>query len=96
MPWDAIEDVNKRTSSAATLDGIETPALVLDVAKMERNVARLTARLESLGVGFRPHVKTSTSIELARLRFPEGRVRLTVSTTKDAGYFAHPGLSDVF
>ena len=64
--------------SDATIDAIETPALVLDVTKVERNVARLTGRLESLGVGFRPHVKTAKSIEVARRLFPAGRGPITV------------------
>ena len=95
MPWDAIKGVDKRTSSGATLDAIETPALVLDLDKVERNVARLTARLEALGVGFRPHVKTSKSIEVARRLFAEGRGPLTVSTIKEAEYFADAGMTDM-
>ncbi len=94
MPWEAIEGADKRTS-AATLDAIETPALVLDVAKVERNVARLTARLESLGGGFRPHVKTAKSIEVARRLFPTGRGPITVSTIKEAEYFADAGWTDL-
>lgn len=79
----------------ATLDAMETPALVLDMAKVERNVARLTRRLESLGVGFRPHVKTAKSIEVARRLFPAGRGPITVSTIKEAEYFADAGFTDI-
>ena len=77
------------------LDEVETPALVLDVAKLERNVARLTARLESLGVGLRPHVKTAKSIDVAKRLFPGGRGPVTVSTIKEAEYFADAGLTDI-
>ncbi len=77
------------------LDTLETPALVLDVTKVERNVARLTARLKSLGVGFRPHVKTAKSIEVAKQLFPTGRGPITVSTLKEAEYFADGGFTDI-
>jgi D-serine deaminase-like pyridoxal phosphate-dependent protein len=77
------------------LDALETPALVLDLAKVERNVARLTARLDALGVGFRPHVKTAKSIEVARRLFPGGRGPITVSTIKEAEYFAEGGTTDM-
>ena len=77
------------------LDSIGTPALVLDVARVERNVARLTGRLESLGVGFRPHVKTAKSIEVARRLFPSGHGPITVSTIKEAEYFADAGITDM-
>src|SRR2546421_9121923 len=95
MPWEAIEGVETRASPAAALDAIETPALVLDAAKVERNVARLTARLQSLGVGFRPHVKTAKSIEVAKRLFPGGRGPITVSTIREAEYFADAGLTDM-
>ena len=87
--------MDKRTSPSATLDAIETPALVLDVTKVERNVARLTRRLESLGVGFRPHVKTAKSIDVAKRLFPTGRGPITVSTIKEAEYFADAGMTDI-
>jgi D-serine deaminase-like pyridoxal phosphate-dependent protein len=77
------------------LDTLETPALVLDLAKVERNVARLRKRLESLGVGFRPHVKTAKSIEVAKRLFPAGRGPITVSTLREAEYFADGGFNDI-
>jgi len=94
MP-DSIERVKAATAPAATLDRIETPALVLDADKLERNVARLTARLESLGVGLRPHVKTAKSIDVARRLFAQGRGPITVSTIREAEYFADAGLTDI-
>ena len=79
----------------ATLDTLETPALVLDVTKVERNVARLNGRLASLGVGFRPHVKTAKSIEVAKRLFVSERGPITVSTIKEAEYFAEAGFTDI-
>src|SRR3712207_4822650 len=79
----------------ATLDTIETPALVLDVAKVDRNIARLKRRLAGLGVAFRPHVKTAKSIDVARRLFPEGHGPITVSTLAEADYFAAAGMTDI-
>ena len=84
-----------RAGVNAALDTLETPALVLDVTKLERNVARLTGRLASLGVGFRPHVKTAKSVEVAARLFPAGRGPITVSTIKEAEYFAEAGFTDI-
>src|SRR5437868_2274098 len=80
---------------AESLDMIETPALVLDVAKVDRNIARLRAHLASLGVAFRPHVKTAKSIDVARRLFPEGKGPITVSTLAEADYFAAAGFTDI-
>jgi D-serine deaminase-like pyridoxal phosphate-dependent protein len=79
----------------ATLDTIETPALVLDAQKLDRNVARLRRHLDGLGVALRPHVKTTKSIDVARRLFPEGAGPITVSTLAEAEYFADAGLTDI-
>src|SRR5690242_19169209 len=63
---------SRLSMSQATIDAVETPALALDVTKVERNIARLTGRLASLGVGFRPHMKTAKSTEVARRLFAQG------------------------
>ena len=78
-----------------SLDTIETPALVLDVTKVDRNIARLTRRLADQGVSFRPHVKTAKSIDVARRLFPEGKGPITVSTLAEAEYFADAGMTDI-
>lgn len=79
----------------ATLETIETPALVLDLAKVDRNIARLRDRLSCLGVGFRPHVKTVKSLDVARRLFPQGTGPITVSTLAEAEYFADGGFDDI-
>jgi len=83
------------TDAAESLDTIETPALVLDVAKLDRNVARLRAHLARLGVAFRPHVKTAKSIDVARRLFAGGVGPITVSTLAEADYFAAGGFTDI-
>jgi len=82
-------------ATAATIDQIETPALVLDIAKVDRNIARLRSRLAGLGVGFRPHVKTAKSADVAARLFPEGVGPITVSTLAEAEYFADAGFADI-
>ncbi len=81
--------------TAAPLADIATPALLLDLAKFDRNVARLRDHLTTLGVSFRPHVKTAKSIDLARRLFPDGHGAITVSTLAEAEYFADGGITDI-
>ena len=45
----------------------ETPRLLLDRTRLERNAARLRERCSTLGVDFRPHLKTAKCAEVARL-----------------------------
>lgn len=85
----------RESSLGATLETVETPALVLDVAKVDRNIARLRKHLAKLGVGFRPHVKTSKSLDVVRRLFPDGTGPITVSTLAEAEYFAEGGFTDI-
>jgi len=80
---------------ADTLASIGTPALVLDAARLDRNVARLRERLAALGTGFRPHVKTAKSVDVAARLFPGGRGPITVSTLREAEGFADAGFTDM-
>lgn len=77
------------------LDGLDTPSLVLDRVRMERNIARARARADALGVALRPHLKTTKSIDIAR-RIVEPGQGVTVSTLLEAEYFAGDGHTDIF
>ena len=77
------------------LDALPTPCLVLDEARMARNVARLRRHLEPLGVALRPHLKTVKSVEAARRVLAGGNGPATVSTLREAEVFAGAGVRDI-
>ncbi len=81
------------------LADLETPALLLDAPKMERNIARMRARMAALGVAFRPHLKTGKSIDVTRRLFASAPGNntgpVTVSTLKEADYFFSHGFTDI-
>lgn len=82
-----------------TFDELETPALLLDRVKMDRNIARMTTRFAQVGVTFRPHLKTCKSIDVARRHFAAVNGKntgpVTVSTLKEADYFFGHGFTDI-
>lgn len=80
---------------ADSLRTLETPCLVLDAERMERNVARLRGRLARLGAGLRPHLKTAKSVEVARRVMTSPAGPATVSTLKEASQFAAAGVRDM-
>jgi len=75
--------------------GLATPLLLLDEARMQRNVERMQARMDSLGVRFRPHVKTSKCPEVVRRQLAAGAGGITVSTLKEAERFLAEGVRDI-
>jgi D-serine deaminase-like pyridoxal phosphate-dependent protein len=83
------------TGSQDGLDGLQTPCLLLDEGKLSANLAGMRAQVERHGVTFRPHLKTAKSIDVARMAMtgPDGPA--TVSTLKEAEYFAERGVRDL-
>lgn len=74
---------------------IQTPALVLDKSRVSANISRMTAHIKALGVNLRPHVKTSKSIDVARMAMAGNFGGITISTLKEAEYFAGHGVTDM-
>ena len=72
-----------------------TPPLVLDEARMLRNVTRLERQLQPHGVSIRPHLKTVKSVDAARRILGSSRGPATVSTLKEAEEFAAAGITDL-
>jgi D-serine deaminase-like pyridoxal phosphate-dependent protein len=77
-----------------SLAEVATPALLLDRDRLEANIRRMEMRATQLGVELRPHLKTTKSVDVARLAAPSGRI--TVSTLREAEYFAQHGFRDIF
>lgn len=78
-----------------SLDRVPTPALLLDLDVLERNLSRMADRCSRLGVGLRPHVKTHKCVEVAERQRALGTSGITVSTLYEARVFADHGFDDV-
>lgn len=75
--------------------GLETPALLLHLDVVERNLAHMAQRARQLGVALRPHAKTHKCVELGRLQLTHGARGLTVATLVEAEVFARAGVTDL-
>jgi len=73
----------------------ETPRLLLDRARMERNIDRMNQRVRELGVELRPHVKTAKCRQVLDRVFEGRRGPITVSTLREAEYFLEDGYCDI-
>jgi D-serine deaminase-like pyridoxal phosphate-dependent protein len=74
---------------------LSTPAALLDLAKMQRNIDRMQTRMNELGVKFRPHVKTSKCLPVVQAQIAAGAQGITVSTLKEAEQFFAAGIQDI-
>jgi D-serine deaminase-like pyridoxal phosphate-dependent protein len=63
---------------------VETPALIVDLEVMERNLRRVADYAREHGLRLRPHTKTHKSIRIARRQLELGAAGLTVAKTGEA------------
>jgi D-serine deaminase-like pyridoxal phosphate-dependent protein len=82
-------------ANIARLDDLETPRLLLDADRLERNCALMRERCRTLGVALRPHLKTAKSLDVARVATGGEPLGITVSTLKEAEHFARNGYRDI-
>lgn len=86
----------RRAREGEPVGAIDTPALVIDLDAMERNLARMAAFARGAGVRLRPHAKTHKSAELARLQLASGAVGVCVQKTSEAEALAAAGVPDLY
>ncbi|WP_159704396.1 D-TA family PLP-dependent enzyme [Arthrobacter sp. 18067] len=75
---------------------VVTPAVLIDVEVLDRNIERMAASMLSRGLKLRPHVKTHKTLEIARKQLSAGAVGITVATIGEAEVFAADGVKDIF
>jgi len=74
---------------------LDTPALVLDLDKMEANIKEMAGIAREAGVKLRPHIKTHKSPYLARLQLEAGASGITAAKLGEAEVMAGAGITDI-
>ncbi|MFM0204182.1 DSD1 family PLP-dependent enzyme [Paraburkholderia fungorum] len=90
-----MSELGNESAGRQSLDELDTPCLLLDEARMTRNIERLRTHLGALGVQLRPHLKTPKSIEVALRTMGSAAGPAAVSTLKEAEQFADAGVRDI-
>lgn len=74
---------------------LDTPALVVDLDAMERNLARMAATFRKAGVGWRPHTKGQKVPALAHRLLAAGAHGVTCAKVSEAEVMAAAGVRDI-
>jgi D-serine deaminase-like pyridoxal phosphate-dependent protein len=72
-----------------------TPVAVIDMERVERNIARIQATCNEAGVANRPHIKTHKSPVLAKLQIAAGAKGITCQKLGEAEVMAGAGIDDI-
>src|SRR3981081_1795909 len=71
------------------------PAAVIDMDRVERNIARIQATCDAAGIANRPHIKTHKSPMLAKLQIAAGARGITCQKLGEAEVMADAGIDDI-
>jgi len=79
-----------------TIHDLDTPALLIDLDVMERNLARIADYCASSKLRLRPHTKTHKSIRIAKRQLELGAAGLSVAKTGEAQVMLGAEPSDLY
>jgi D-serine deaminase-like pyridoxal phosphate-dependent protein len=74
---------------------LATPALVIERAALEANIAKMAAHALAHGIGLRPHAKTHKSADIARLQIAAGALGVCVAKIGEAEALHGAGVDDL-
>lgn len=81
---------------AKTLADLDTPAVLIDIDRVEANLGRAQAHADQHGYRLRPHIKTHKLPRFAQRQVALGAVGITVQKLGEAEVMADGGLVDIF
>ncbi|HEX7890999.1 MAG TPA: DSD1 family PLP-dependent enzyme [Ramlibacter sp.] len=89
-----LEDLKKLVGQPVA--AIDTPALVVDLDAMQRNLSRMAEFSRKHAIKWRPHAKMHKSSALAKLQMQAGAVGVCVQKTSEAEAMVAGGVYNVY
>jgi D-serine deaminase-like pyridoxal phosphate-dependent protein len=74
---------------------LNTPALILDIEALDRNIAAMAALAADKGVALRPHAKTHKSVDIAKRQIAAGAVGVCCAKIGEAEVLAEGGVAGI-
>ena len=84
-----------RSLIGSPVEALDTPALFIDVAAVENNIAQMSEQIRATGAIWRPHTKAIRSPELAKKLVDGGAVGVTCAKISQAAALVNGGVRDV-
>jgi D-serine deaminase-like pyridoxal phosphate-dependent protein len=79
-----------------TIADLETPAVLIDIDRVEANLKRAQAHADANGYKLRPHIKTHKLPRFAKRQLELGAVGITAQKLGEAEVMADAGIGDIF
>lgn len=78
------------------INQLDTPVAIVELDKLEANIAKLQNYLAEHGLANRPHIKTHKIPEIAHMQVNGGAVGITCQKIGEAEVMAQAGIKDIF
>jgi len=78
------------------IDQIDTPAVVVDLDRLEANIVRCQNYMDQHEIANRPHIKTHKIPAIAHMQVNAGAVGITCQKVGEAEIMAEAGIQDIF
>ena len=93
--FDARSDAQPVPAAGQAVGDLDTPSILCDLDRLERNLADWQALMERNEVRFRPHVKTHKIPDIARMQLEAGARGIICAKPSEAEPFVAAGIDDV-
>ena len=84
-----------RADLGKSIAELDTPALLVDLDALDRNIATMAAAARAAGADWRPHIKASKAPELAKRLIAGGAVGVTSAKVSEAEQMVDGGVDDL-
>jgi D-serine deaminase-like pyridoxal phosphate-dependent protein len=84
-----------KSGAAMNIEELDTPAVLIDLDRLERNIARMAAYCREHGLALRPHTKTHKNPDIAKMQIAAGACGITVAKPGEAEVMADAGIDDM-
>jgi D-serine deaminase-like pyridoxal phosphate-dependent protein len=74
---------------------LDTPAVLIDLDKLEQNIQRMAAFAKAQDINLRPHIKTHKIPQMAFMQLRAGAVGITCQKLGEAEVMAAAGINDI-
>lgn len=94
---DEVESKLKKgkSISGVTLNDLPTPSLIIDLDRLEGNIAKMAKHAKAAPINLRPHGKTHKCPEIARRQIKAGALGLCSATISEAERMADAGVPGI-
>lgn len=95
-----VDEIEDQLDSEGLIKGVEkhdlpTPALLLDLDRLENNLAAMGRHAKEKSVALRPHAKTHKCAEIAQRQIAEGALGVCTATIYEAEQMAAAGIEGI-